>query len=315
MHRQAFDDFISTIEPDNTAKVAKSMYAIGDYDYSDISLVELEQIILSLKPNSPKSITTICYVMSLFAKYIKNDDMVHMIRDIDRKALWLRAKPLASKKFISYNDFVDVWKAIGEKEEHNALYQQTLFRCVYEGIYCDDMSVLKNLRSSNIQDDTVTLRNDNGNIHVLRISDVLINDLRRLSEDNVWWRNNRYGAFKIGITGLYEDSCFKIEDRSGAADSQGRYSYYRILRKISKEYVGHGLLPLQLYISGIMHRIGLILNSHKFSMEEAFSDNNKDRRVNRIISDELKRSGYHIEVRNFREIVKGHVDVFAESMG
>lgn len=315
MCRRAYDDFISTIEPNNTAKVAKSMSAIGDYDYSDISLVELEQIILSLKPNSQKSITTICYIMSLFAKYIKNDDMVYMIRDIDRKALWLRAKPLASKKFISYNDFINIWKEIGDREEHNSLYQQTLFRCVYEGIYCDDMSVLKNLRSSDIQGNAVTIKEDNGSIRSLDISSELTINLKRLGEDNVWWRNNRYGAFKISIKGPHKDSCFKIEDRSGTTDNQGRYSYYRILRKISKEYIGYSLLPLQLYISGIMYRIGLILDSYKYSIEEAFSDNNKDRKINRIISDELKRSGYNIEVRNFREIVKGHIDVFAKSMG
>lgn len=315
MYRRAYDDFVSTIESTNTAKVAKSMSGIGDYDYSNISLIELEQIVLSLKPRSPKSITTICYVMSSFAKYIKNNDMVYMIRDIDRKALWLRAKPLASKKFISYNDFIDIWKEIGDREEHNALYQQTLFRCVYEGIYCDDMSVLKNLRSSDVQDDTVTIKEDNGSIRMLNISSVLADDLKRLGEDSVWWRNNRYGVFKINIKGLHKDSCFKIEDRNGISDNQGRYSYYRILRKISKEYIGYSLLPLQLYISGIMYRIGLILNNYKYSIEEAFSDNNKDRKVNKVISDELKRSGYNIEVRNFREIVKGHIDVFAESMG
>lgn len=310
MCREVFDDFINSIELDNTAKVAKSMAAIGDYDYSDISPVELEQIILSMKPNSQKSITTICYVLGLYAKYIQNDNMTYMVRAIDRKALWLRAKPMASKKFISNNDFNRVCEDIMEHEEHNALYQKTLFSCIYNGIYSDDMSVLKNLRASDIQGNIATIRDDNENEHQLEIPQELADDLKRLSEDNVWWRNNRYGAFSVGIKGLYEDSCFKIEDRSGSSEYQGRFSYYRILRKISKEYVGHSLLPLQLYVSGIMNRIDIELNKNGYTLEDAFSDNNKDRLINKIISDELIRTGYNIEVRNFREMVKGHIDVF-----
>lgn len=310
MCREDFNNFINSIELDNTAKVAKSMAAIGDYDYSNISPVELEHIILAMKPNSPKAITTICYIMGLFAKHIGNEDMAYMVRDIDRKAIWLRAKPLASKKFISNYDFNKAYEEIEEHEEHNALYQKTLFRCIYEGIYSDDMSVLKNLRASDIQGNIVILRNDNENEHQLEISYELADNLKRLSEDNVWWRNNRYGAFKVSIKGLHKDSCFKVEDRSGTSEYQGRYSYYRVLRKISKEYVGHSLLPLQLYVSGIMHRISLALNSQGYSIEDAFADNNRDRLINKIILDELIRTGYNIEVRNFREMVKGHIDVF-----
>ena len=310
MCREVFNDFIDSIELDNTAKVAKSMAAIGDYDYSDISPVELEQIILSIKPNSPKNITTICYVLGLFAKYIQNNNMIHMVRDIDRRALWLRAKPMASKKFVSNNDFNRVCKDIMEHEEHNALYQKTLFTCIYNGIYSDDMSVLKNLKASDIHGNIITIRDDNENEHQLKVPQELADDLKRLSEDNVWWRNNRYGAFKVGIKGLHKDSCFKVEDRSGTSEYQGRFSYYRILRKISKEYVGHSLLPLQLYVSGIMNRIDIELNKNGYTLEDAFSDNNKDRLINKIISDELIRTGYNIEVRNFREMVKGHIDVF-----
>lgn len=310
MYKEIFDSFIDSIELDNTAKVAKSMAAIGDYDYSNISPVELEHIILSMKPNSPKHITTICYVLSMFAKFTNNDNMAHMVRAIDRKALWLRAKPMASKKFISNDDFNRVCAEIIENEEHNALYQKTLFSCIYNGIYSDDMSVLKNLRASDIHGNIVTVRDDNENEHQLEVPQELADDLKRLSEDSVWWRNNRYGAFKVGIKGLYEDSCFKVEDRSGTSEYQGRFSYYRILRKLSKEYVGYSLLPLQLYVSGIMYRIGIALNNHGYGIEDAFADNNKDRTINKIISDELIRTGYNIEVRNFREMVKGHIDVF-----
>lgn len=70
------------------------------------------------------------------------------------------------------------------------------------------------------------------------------------------------------------------------------------------------MLSLQLYVSDIMYCIGIALKEHGYSIDNAFADNNKDRMVNKVISDELARTGYDIEVRNFREIVKGHIDVF-----
>jgi len=70
-------------------------------------------------------------------------------------------------------------------------------------------------------------------------------------------------------------------------------------------------LPLQLYVSGIMYRIRLRLEELGMTLEDAFAPNNKNRIVNKVISEELERSNCNTEVRNFREIVKGHIDIFS----
>lgn len=308
--RITYDDFIDSFESGNTKKVVCSMRQIGDYDYSNITPIGVENVILNMKPRSIKSITTICYVIKLYARYIGNDSLYHMANDIDRNALWTMAKPNATKKFISNASFESVYHDIEMYEEHNAFYQQTLFRCLYEGIYSDDMSVIKNLRASDVEDDVVTLRDDDGNEHKLRISDNLARDLVMLGKLDVWERKNRYGSFNITIEGLYPDSCFKVENRKGSAEYSYRYSYYRILRKIAKDYVGYGLLPLQLYVSGIMYRITTELNNLGISLFDAFADGNKNRNVSNVIASELERCGCDTEVRNFREMVKGHLDVF-----
>ena len=308
--RKDYDSFIDGIESDNTAKVAKSLRIIGEYDYDNIMPPIIEHIVLETKPSSQKDITTVLYIMSLYAKHIGNDDMHYMVRGIDRKLLWAKAKPMAANKFISHDEFERIYKEILTKEEHNALQYATLFACVYSGIYSDDMSVLKNLRKSDIHDDVVTLRYDDGNTHDINIPNKLAENLDKLSMVAQWWRNNRYGSYAINIAGEHSDSCFKIENRNGSGEYAYRYSYYRMLRKVSADYIGRRILPLQLYVSGIMHRIGVELKIHGISIEDAFTDNNKDRLVGKIISDELKRTGYDIEVRNFREMVKGHLDVF-----
>ena len=305
-----FESFIKTFDSPNTVRVVRSLQAIGDYDYSNCTPLDIENIILNLKPNSLKAITTIIYIMSLYAKYLGNKDMLYMIEDIDRNALWLLAKPNATKKFISNKDFENVYHEIGVHEEHNSFYIQTLFRCLYEGIYCDDMSVIKNLRASDVNNSVVTLRDDSGKEYDIAVSDRLADDLVKLGDVDTWSRNNRYGVCNIAITGLHKDSCFKVENRRGSSEYSYRFSYYRILRNIAKNYVGHSLLPLQIYVSGMMHRIIMELKDIGLSGEEAFSDNNRNKSVNTIISNELKRCMCGTPVRNFREMVKGHMDVF-----
>lgn len=305
-----FKEFLKTFESPNTVRVVRSLQAIGDYDYSNCTLADIENVILSFKPNSQKAITTIIYVMSLYAKYLGNKDMMYMINDLDRAALWLIAKPNASKKFISNSDFERVYHDVGVYEEHNSFYKQTLFRCLYEGIYCDDMSVLKNLRASDVYENVVRLRPDEGQEYELAVSTMLAKDLVSLGNINTWSRNNRYGICNVGITGLHEDSCFKVENRNGSSAYSYRFSYYRLLRDISKNYVGYSLLPLQLYASGMMHRIAVSLKDNGFGIEEAFSDNNRNKAIGAIISDELERCKCDTPVRNFREMVKGHIEVF-----
>jgi hypothetical protein len=308
-----FDDFIKTIKAPNTLKVVNSLQDIGKYDYSECTLADLEKIIISMKPNSLRAITTICYVLGLYSKHLNNKQLYDLIQEINRNELWLKAKPNAPKKFISYSKFEDVYRDIGIYEDLNSFYYQTLFKCLYEGIYSDDMSVIKNLRASDIKGNIVTLKEDNGHSYELEMSKELAVDLKEMSSINVWERKNRYGIVRIKTEGLYSDSCFKVENRKGSSEYAYRYSYYRLLRKISKEYLEYNLLPLQLFISGIMYRIGLKLEYYGITIEKAFSDQNRDRLVSKIIADELLRCNCNTEVRNFREMVKGHLDVFTEN--
>lgn len=308
--RNDFERFLNTFESENTAKVAASLRKIGEYDYSGCTPMMIEEVVLGMNPNSPKAITTILYMLSLYAKFLGKNDMYHIIQDMDRSVLWSLAKPNAARKFISHLEYQRVYEDIERYEEYNSLYIKTLFRCLYDGIYCDDMSVIKNLRASDVAENIVTLRPDEVEGYSIVVSDRLAEDLVKLGSVDTWSRNNRYGECRIKTLGKYEDSCFKVENRKGSAENAYRFSYYRILRKISKDYIGYGLLPLQLYVSGIAHRVSAELNDNGISMEDAFANNNKSRLVNGIIADELARSYYDIEVRNFRELVKGHIDVF-----
>ena len=310
------EKFINSLESPNTIKVVNSISSQWTDNLPYYNIIQLEQLILDLKPSSPKAIITICYVLTLYAKWleendiIKDDSFYQMIQSIDKTALWKKAKPSAKKKFISHSQFKEVIHDIGLYEDFNALYYQSLFRCLYEGVYNDDMSVIKNLRGSDINGNMVTLKEDNGNSYKMEISSELAIDLKELSSIDIWERKNRYGVCKIKTTGKHSDSCFKVENRKDESEYSYRFSYYAKLRKISKEYLEYNLLPLQLYISGIMYRIKLKLKENDIELSDAFSEQNRNRLVSSIISEELIRCNCDTEVRNFREMVKGHLDVF-----
>lgn len=309
--------FIESIEVPNTLKVVKFVLRDVDINIENFSLMELEQFILDLKPSSPKTIITITYVLGMYAKWLQeqgivsDDNLYQMIQSLDKKLLWKKAKPNAKKKFISHEQYQRVIKDIATYEEYNALYYELLFACIYHGVYSDDLSVLKNLRKSDIQDDgMVTLREDNDHTYKLKVPEKLATDLKKLADINVWERRNRFGVCKVDMRGVYSDSVFKIENRSTASNDSYKFTYYAKLRKIAKEYLEYSLLPLQLYTAGIMHRIKVELEKNNISLEEAFTDNSRNRMAHLIIQKELIRCNSSIEIGNFRELVKGHLDSF-----
>ena len=75
---------------------------------------------------------------------------------------------------------------IATYEEYNALYYELLFSCIWNGLYNEDLSVIKNLRSSNISDNgIVILEEDNGHTYKLRIPEKLASDLKQLANISV----------------------------------------------------------------------------------------------------------------------------------
>jgi len=309
--------FIESIEVPNTLKVVKFVLRDVDINIENFSLMELEQFILDLKPSSPKTIITIIYVLGMYAKWLQekgivsDDNLYQMIQSLDKKLLWKKAKPNAKKKFISHEQYKRVIHDIAMYEEFNALYYELLFSCIYYGIYNDDLSVIKNLKKSDIDDNgIILLHEDNGHSYKIKVSERLAKDLKQLADINIWERRNRFGICKVDMRGAYNDSVFKIENRSTASNDSYRFTYYAKLRKIAKEYLEYSLLPLQLYTSGIMHRIKVELDKNEISLEEAFADNSRNRMAHLIISKELMRCNSNIEVGNFRELVKGHLDSF-----
>lgn len=311
-------EFIDSTESLNTRKVFKHVFNKIDADnIENFNPVQMEQLIIDSQPNSPKSIITTIYVLSSYVKWLKeqgvvdSDDMLQILQSLDKKLLWKKCKKTAKKKFISHQEYERIIKDIGTYEEYNALYFELLFACIYSGIYSEDLSVIKNLRRGDIQDNgMITLREDNGHIYRIKVSERLAKDLIQLSTINEWVRPNRFSLCHVNMQGVYSDSVFKVERRTSNSEDSYKFSYYSKLRKISSEYIGHTISPLQLYASGIMNRIKVELKKNNITLEEAFADNSRNKTAHMIIEKELIRCNSSFAISNFRELVKGHLNSF-----
>ena len=320
-----FNKFIEE-QTENTAKVIKWVFRkIAKLKYDEQYILNcdnllLEKLLLELTPNSKKEISTNCYILGLYSRWLynnglyDNENLYLVSQSINKEILWRKAKVLAPKKFISNELYEETILNIETFEPYNSLYYSTLFSCIYEGIYCDDMSVLWNLRGSDIHDNIVTLRHNNGTVYDLKISHRLAENLKELSEIDVWERKARYGTIKINVSGEYVDSCFKIETRNNSSNNPDAYrnAYYGKLRKIVKEYVEYNLIPSQIFVSGIMHRIKIELKKYDVSLQYVFAELGKNYKHTQVIKNELARCHYNIDTFNFNNIVSGHIDVFSK---
>lgn len=308
------EKFIESIEVPNTLKVVKYVFPDTNINIEKYDIYDLESFILKSSPNSPKTITTICYVLGLYGRWLQEQnietDLYNIAARIDKKALWKKVKKSAPKKFISYEKYLEIINDISRYEEFNSLYFCVLLRAVYEGVYSNSMNVLKNLRISDISNNEISLNEDDGTSYTIEVSEDLIRDLKILANIDKWERRNRYGICRVNMRGVHSDSIFKIENRTTAADDAHKFAIYSRLRKISNEYLGYTLSPYQIYISGIMNRIKINLEKEGIQLDEAFSHNNRNRVAHNIVVNELERSHFDSGISNFREIVKGHIDIF-----
>lgn len=305
-----YKDFLFSIESEKSRSVYKSYSSLGEFDYTDCDYDLVVKAILSTNPKNVKAITTACNVLKKYAKYLGDTHLIRVVDTVDRKKLWEDIKPDEIQKYISHSQYKSICHEIEMYEEHNSLYYTTLFMAVYEGIYNADLSVIKNLRIKNIKDDKVLLIPDNGESYWLKISKELVENLKELSKETHWKQFARYGYTNKPLIGSYHDNCFKTVQRKGATHED--FFYRTKLKKISTDYVEHPLSPFNLFISGMMFRITEKLKEEGISLQEAFSLHNRDKQVAEIFSDEFNRCRYSNVVRNFRELVVNHLDVFLE---
>lgn len=310
---ELYHNFLIHVETSKDKKIFKKYKKLGEYDYSNCTEQDIINIVSSFNPSCPVSISRICDNIREYALFINDKQLYDLVAKEKEHEIWETIKETYPKKFISYAEFNRIYNEIDSYEELNAVYYKTLFRSIYEGIYNDDMSIIKNLKSSDINGNMVTLYDDSDSSYVIEIHEELAEDLKRLRKINIWERYNRLGKTNVNIKGPFPDSCFKVENRKKSEDTLVRYSssYYRTFKKIAIKYAGYDLTPKSLYISGIVHRIKMKLIEEGLSIEYAFTSRNRDPIARKIIFDELNKSNISSDIY-FKRIVQKHINNFID---
>lgn len=304
-------DFMETLTTPTLKAIAKKNSDLISIEEENYTTEYIKEYIKSKKHISVASVITFCYFINLYARYIGSSKLEQAVSGIDKNALWKEIGANA-KRFISHEEFKEIYDLIDMGYETNTLFKKTIFRCVWEGMFSSSLDIFKNLRATDVNGNVLTLRTDDGVVYDLEVSNELAKDLIELSKNNTWERANRYGYFNVPAIGIYPDSCFKLENRKGVIDTENtKHVYWRIIRDISNNYIqSPHCHAKQIFFSGIMYRIALKLKNEGISLDDAFAYDCKDRLASKIIIDELRRCNVTTLPRSFKETVDGYLDNF-----
>ena len=294
----------------------------------------LEKVIINLKPKSRQELSQIFSILDAFSvwceKKFKTNNLKNILFVLD-KNLIIRKTQFCRQKYFNNSTYKKILKEIELNEELNSIQYITLLQTIYEGIYDKNLFPLYNLSIDDLDlsKNEIKFTNSNGKLLKKKVSKDLIENMKTLSECNVWFKKNCRGTISsIKIKGKKTSSIFKIEvrkpkniislDDETIEDTSIQHVLYRRLRKITKEYFGDtSIQPFQIYISGILYRICNKLEEEGISTNVLFQRNiTRNNVVYNIIKKELLESNYCDEdeicesINSFHYKIKGYEHIF-----
>lgn len=300
----------------STRWFAQRIQAICDFDkVMEMSLEELSELLIQVHPTNARNISYYLNVLRQYAGYVGNQKFIETSQGINTTEVWNKYSSSTERKrrYLSHSEFQSMIFNMQMEDVMNVDYYITLLQSIYEGIYSDDLSALKNLRGQDIRQNVVIVRCDDTEPFELEISSGLSDRLKELAALTRWERRNRSGEFTVEIEGEYPDSCFKVENRSSVADRNYRDCYYRYIRKaVEITELDFPLRAKNLYISGIMHRVKEQLEAKGMTLEQTFAFKRRWGEDVEIVKNELERVHYPYVYRDFTKLVTGYISDFQD---
>lgn len=309
--KKTYDQFLETIESPGLKRSAKSLKMLHEVDFENCTPEMIKALLIDAHPVSEKVVATYLTIMKKYAFYLGRNDIVRMVRMFSYEIFWEEYK-YSTKKYISKEAFDQFCNRINLEEPHNALHKVCLARCIYEGIYNDDLSVLMNLRQCDIHGNIVTLRPDNGSSYDLEISPELAEDLIELSKIFIWKRDNHFGTIsETQMEGREYNSCFKTAQKEGSGKSKTPHiRYVNLYRSLTNKYVEYRLTSYDTFLSGLAYRITENLKKEGLNAIEVFERYSGNKKGFEIIQKELDRCHYKTTMMNFISTIRSHIHVF-----
>lgn len=328
-----FEKYIEELKENDKEKVSVNPYVvllrrITKLGFNDKYIYEYDvkrfvDILIDLKPKNIQTLSTYCSLILRFLEwcvrnnYLSENDCQEF-NNINRKELFnsIKNKVIPLITNMEYESTInDI-----ERNDDNPLYMSTLYMCLFEGIYSKNLYELKHLKLRDIDElnNTVRLNHEDGTISYLKISPKLIDKLIELGNLYIWYRpsKSKKSYCEIKLSGLYDDSIFKIEMRNGWQDENSnifRQCYYRRIRRINDTYLGKKVSPHDIYVSGIIHRVSVLSRKKgaEFNKYFNYKENNYDKvTIAKILREELKRLNDNVTVGEFMNDIKNYIYIF-----
>ena len=288
---------------------------------------EFRELLNYFKPTSLVELSNLVYRIGKVIRIYSDENGLEwnnsVLINIDKETLWLSLKEENDfKRYFNENKYNSIIEELNKDVlfDGNDLYYKTLFMAIYEGMYNKNLTELKNLRVSDIDNvqNIVTLKDDNGNVRQLEISDELKKNLIKLSSVNVWYKIQGRSHTPIGryIGGEYNDSIFKILTYNNKDKSKSyKEFYYRRLKTLCEEFLGYNTTPMQIFISGIMNRVYKQMKELNANIGDLRnSKNNYTSMAKFLIRKECNRVNYNVNLHSFMRVLKSYADVFDDNI-
>lgn len=278
---------------------------------------KMEEIMLKINPKNIASFSTYCNLMSRFLKWCMRNNHItennyNDFININKRESYKKIKD-KNIPFISYREYKQVIDDI-EKIDNNATYLSALYMCLYEGIYTKRLHNLKYLRLEDIdkENNIVKLKYKDEKDNNIKISNILINKLIELGNNNKWYRNNRFGGFEVNISGLYKDSIFKIEERKERKEESSTFesTYNKKIKYINENYLGRKISAYDIFKSGIAYRVSAMAKREGVDIKKYYDDKYDKSVINNILKEELERVNFDITPDGYMRLIKDYLDMF-----
>ena len=312
IQNEQYAAFIDSISDINTRSAYLYFIKLLDEHNVDLATItdkdSLIQTLLALKINNLNNSSTARSTIMNYARFTKNLELFNMIDSMTVNDIWNISKPYAKASLVSDDDIVQMCNLTHRitNGKENQLYISSLLKAIYEGIWEENFEVLANLRMSDVDSNRVKLTYSNGDCNYFSVSKQLLKDLKTVAAEKNWYRVNGQGSFGIPIEGKYEDSVFKVEHRNNANEDE---IYMRVYRRkliaITKEYANYSIAPMNIFMSGIINRVSVLLEDKGLLLQTVLI-NNHEIGIS-VIKQELQRCHCSMSYSAFKKFVCGHV--------
>lgn len=241
---------------------------LGDFNHEDLDML--------LHGLNAKSLQSISYQVSVIQKYIKfaieegfsnNSINYATLPSFSGQSLNVYVNTIWREQRIMNRE--DIYKTIIEETEN--AQDGVIFALLFEGVYGEGLSELRNLKKSDVDGNRIHLTDESGEQRSILVSSECISIVNEAAQQEEYFKTILADDGKVHAE-KYElyDSEFvlRLIDRKGAEDQISAQAIRQRFKKIKDFYKNHYLTPSSVRLSGMIDMARHIVKERNLSSIE-----------------------------------------------